>query len=155
MGPPRHIVLADPPPDSRHPELQAAGTQVMDALRKQLSADARYILVNHDSVAAVLQRTRSRDSVMHLLSADMNVSVRAQMANAKGDSVRVQLTIYDPTSMSRSSIVTVGPVPVSATATVVDSVARLAARSIWQLDHTPRRGAITSDSAPASPVKKP
>src|SRR5262249_39059049 len=32
MGPPRHVIIADPPPDRAHPDLQAAGTAVMDAL---------------------------------------------------------------------------------------------------------------------------
>ena len=166
MGPPRHLVIADPPPDSRHAELQAAGTLVMDALRKRLSAEARYVLVNHDSVVAVLQRTRSRDSVMHLLNADMNVSIRPQMIGGRPDSVRWQITIYDPTSVSRLTTVMAGPVPVSAEPALLDSIARLAARSIWQLDHMPRRGTIAPpagtpppDSAPAAaqppPVKKP
>jgi serine/threonine-protein kinase len=163
MGPPRRIIVADPPPDRRHPELQAAGTQVMDALRRQLSGVSRYVLVNHDSITAVLLRTRNRDSVMAQLGGDMNVSIRATPVSS-ADSVRWMIMLFDPTSLSRSETVNAGPVPVNGTPAVADSVAQLAARALWQLDHTPRRGAIgappTSPTAPAppvqpAPVKKP
>ncbi len=140
LGPPRHLIIADPPPDARHPELQSGGTQVMDALRKQLGGVTRYVLVNHDSVAAALQRTRSRDSVMHMLGGDMNVSIRA-LPMAHPDSVRWTVTLFDPTSQMRSDVVTVGPVPVNSPA-ASDSVAKVAARALWMLDHTPRRGVV-------------
>jgi tRNA A-37 threonylcarbamoyl transferase component Bud32 len=164
MGPPRRVIVADPPPDRLHPNLQAAANQVMDALRKQLAGTPRYILVNHDSIAAVLQQTRSRDSVMHLLAADMNVSIRAMPA-ATADSVHWLITLFDATSQSRSSTVNVGPVPVNS-AGMTDSLAKLAARALWQLDHAPRRGGNTPPTftpptapviqpAPAPAVKKP
>jgi len=118
----------------------------MDALRKQLAGSARYVLVNHDSIATVLQHTRSRDSVMHLLSADMNVSIRA-LPTASADSVHWIITLFDATSQARSTTLNVGPAPTNST-TVTDSLAALAVRSLWQLDHTPRR-------ATASPSPKP
>jgi serine/threonine-protein kinase len=146
MGPPRHVIIADPPPDRLHPEIQAAAVQVMDALRKQLAGSARYVLVNHDSIATVLQHTRSRDSVMHLLSADMNVSIRA-LPTASADSVHWIITLFDATSQARSTTLNVGPAPTNST-TVTDSLAALAVRSLWQLDHTPRRNAVTPPPKP-------
>ena len=151
MGPPRHLIIADPPADPRHPDLQSNGTQVMDALRKLLGGTRRYVLVNHDSVAAALQRTRSRDSVMHMLGGDMNVSIRA-VPTPHADSVRWTLSVFDPTSQMRSDVVTVGPVPLNSPA-ISDSVAKLAARALWMLDHTPRRNA--APAAPAAPPPKP
>ena len=79
------------------------------------------------------------------------------------------ITMFDPTSQSRSTSLNIGPVPASAAPAVVDSIARLAARSLWQLDHTPRRGGASPapaaapapppvpDSAapPAAPIKRP
>ena len=164
MGPPRRVVVADPPQDRQHPELQAAGTQVMDALRKQLGGNSRYVLVNRDSTAAALQRTRGRDSVMHLLGADMNVSIRA-MPTAGADSVRWTITLFDPTSQSRAEVVNLGPVPAKLAPALADSLARLAVRALWQLDHTPRRSGVSPPAIPpatpaqpapqAAPVKKP
>jgi hypothetical protein len=147
MGPPRRLIIADPPPDGRHPELQIGGTQVMDALRKQLGGMPRYVLVNHDSVAAALQRTRSRDSVMHMLGGDMNVSIRA-VPTARADSVRWTVSLFDPTSQLRSDVITVGPVPLNSPVTS-DSVAKLAVRALWALDHAPRR------PTPPTPPPKP
>ncbi len=149
MGPPRRVIVADPPPDSRHAELQAAGTQVMDALRKQLASVPRYVVVNHDSVAAVLLRTRNRDSVMHVLTADMNVAIRAVPVSAS-DSVRWMITVFDPTSQLRSEQINTGPVPINSAA-AADSVARLVSRAFWQLDHSPRRGTPTPSPAPPRP----
>jgi hypothetical protein len=164
MGPPRRAVVANPPQDRRHPELQAAGTQVMDALRKQLGGNSRYVLVNRDSTAAALQRTRGRDSVMRLLGADMNVSIRA-IPTAGADSVRWTITLFDPTSQSRAEVVNLGPVPANLAPALADSLARLAVRAFWQLDHTPRRNGASPPAIPpatpaqpapqAAPVKKP
>ncbi len=168
MGPPRRLLLADPPPERVHPELQAAGLQVMNALRKQLANNPRYVIINHDSTLAMLQRTRSRDSVMHSLNADMNVSIRA-LPTSSADSVHWIMTLFDPTSRSRSEVLNLGPVATSSVTAVADSLAQVAARSLAQLDHMPRRGgaddrddradsradnraAIRGD---ASPVKKP
>jgi hypothetical protein len=162
MGPPRRVLVADPPQDRRYPELQAAGTQVMDALRKILAGSSRYGLANHDSTVVALQRTRNRDAVMRQLGADMNVAIRA-VRPAGADSVRWSITMYDPTAQTRSEVVTVGPMPASATAAIADSLARLAARALWQLDHTPRAAtaaaAVPPAPAPPAPqaatVKKP
>jgi serine/threonine-protein kinase len=149
MGPPRQVIVADPPPDRSHPALQTAGVQVMDALRKQLGGSTRYVLINHDSVAAVLLRTRSRDSVMHLLGGDMNVSIRAVPAPSP-DSARWMISIFDPTAEARSELLTIGPVPLNS-ATIPDSLARLAAHALRQLDHSPRRPAPTASPAPQRP----
>ncbi|MGH7655834.1 MAG: serine/threonine-protein kinase [Gemmatimonadaceae bacterium] len=160
MGPPRHIIIADPPPDRAHPELQAAGAAVMDELRKQLEANSRYVVVNHDSTNAALARSRNRDSVMTWLGGDMNVSIRAY-PTANPDSVRWMVTLFDPTALARGETVNLGPVARSAAAAVTDSLVRLTSRGLWQLDHTPRRpGAATPPgTAPTLPtvpaVKKP
>jgi Protein kinase domain len=146
MGPARHVIVADPPPDRQHPELQTAGVQVMDALRKQLAGGGRYLVVNHDSTAAALARTRSRDSVMTMLGGDMNVSIRP-FPSPRADSVRWIVTLFDPTSQGRSQTVTVGPVPSNSTA-INDSIAKLAVRALWQLDHMPRRRAPASAPKP-------
>ncbi len=148
MGPPRHVVIADPPPDRAHPDLQAAGTAVMDELRKQLAGNARYMVINHDSTAAALTRSRNRDSVMIWLGGDMNVSIRAYPASA--DSVRWMVSLFDPTSMARGETVNLGPVARAAGSSMTDSLVHLASRALWQLDHTPRRG-----GAPAAPVSAP
>ena len=157
MGPPRHVIVADPPPDRAHPDLQAAGIAVMEELRKQLAANPRYMVVNHDSTTAALARSRNRDSVMAWLGGDMNVSIRAY-APAGTDSMRLVLSLWDPTSMTRGETVNFGPVPRSGDATTTDSLVKLATRALWQLDHTPRRtnpGAAPGNppfTAPAPPV---
>ena len=127
MGPPRHVIIADPPPDRAHPELQAAGTAVMDELRKQLAGNARYVLVNHDSMTAALMRSRNRDSVMTWLGGDMNVSIRAYPA-ASPDSVRWLVSLFDPTSMARGETVNILAGPVNAPAAVADSLVPISPR---------------------------
>jgi hypothetical protein len=161
LGPPRHVIIADPPADHAHPDVQPAGTAVMDELRKQLAGNERYVVVNQDSTNAALARSRNRDSVMIWLGGDMNVSIRA-FSTPSRDSVRWQVTLFDPTSITRSQTINLGPVARSGDAPVTDTLARLASRALWQLDHTPRREiisvapGITPPSAPTPPViKKP
>jgi serine/threonine-protein kinase len=139
MGPARRIVVADPPLDPRHPAIQAAGVQLMDALRKALGANPRYVLVSRDSTAAALLLSRRRDSVMHALNADMNASIRGY-PTPSADSVRWEMRLDDPTSQMRSATIRFGTLPVNVTSTVADSVVRRSMRALWQLDHTPRRG---------------
>jgi hypothetical protein len=162
LGPPRHVIIADPPPDHAHPDVQPAGTAVMDALRRQLAGNARYVIVNQDSTNAALARSRNRDSVMSWLGGDMNVSIRGYSTPSR-DSVRWQITLFDPTAVTRSQSVSIGPIARTDNPPVTDSLARLASRALWQLDHTPRREInsvappdITPPTAPSPPViKKP
>jgi tRNA A-37 threonylcarbamoyl transferase component Bud32 len=139
MGPARRIVVADPPADSRHPQLQASGTQLMDALRNALAANARFVVVSHDSTVAELRLSRNRDTVLRALDADMNASIRGYMV-ANPDSVHWVITVFDPTAQLHSQSVSIGPVPLVPTPAVADSVTRLTMRALWQLDHLPRRG---------------
>jgi hypothetical protein len=163
MGPSRRIIVADPPPDARHQALADAGTQLMGALRTALGANQRYVVISRDSTAGALRSSRNRDSVMHLLNADMNVSIRGYQS-ANPDSVRWIITLVDPTSQLHSQTVSVGPVALGATASLADSVSQLSMRMLWQLDHSPRRGAVAAPGspptaptppAPAAPIKKP
>jgi tRNA A-37 threonylcarbamoyl transferase component Bud32 len=154
MGPPRRIVVADPPPDARHQAIEGAGTQLMDALRNALGANPRYVVISRDSTAAALHGSRNRDSVMHSLNADMNASIRGYQAPSP-DSVRWIITLVDPTSQLRSQTVSVGPVTLGATASLADSVAQLAARALWQLDHMPRRDAPAAAPSPPAPPTQP
>ncbi|HXD22087.1 MAG TPA: hypothetical protein VN613_01920, partial [Gemmatimonadaceae bacterium] len=161
MGPPRHVVIADPPPDRSHPDFQAAGIAVLDELRKQLATNSRYLVVNHDSTNAALERSRNRDSVMAWLGGDMNVSIRTY-PTASRDSVRWQVTLVDPSSFTRITTVALGPVAKTGDPSVADSLVRLTSRALWQLDHMPRRPVapvtpgMTPPAAPAAPViKKP
>ena len=150
----RHVIVADPPADSRRPDLQIAGTQVMDAVRKQLAGNSRYQIVNRDSTNAMLQRSRNRDSVMQALGGDMNISIR--VVPSRADSLRWMVTLFDPTSQSRSTSVTI-VAPASAAAAITDSIARLAMAGLFQLDHTPRRSAAPTPPQPptAGVVPKP
>jgi hypothetical protein len=143
----RHVIVADPPPDPRHPDLQQDGTQVMDAVRKLLVANPRYVLVNRDSTAAALLRSRNRDSVMAALGGDMNVSIRVMPSHA--DSLRWMVTLFDPTSQGRSQTLNIAA-PVGAAAAITDSIARLALRALLELDHAPRRGAPPTPAQPPS-----
>ncbi len=141
MGPPRRIVIADPPADRQRPELQLSGIVLMDSLRRKLTPVARYVIVNHDSVNAMLQKTRGRDSVMHALGAEVNASIRPLPSRSK-DSVSWMMTLYDPSSKSRTQVITVGPMPVAASAAIADSLSKMAIRALWQLDHQPRRADV-------------
>ena len=145
FGPPRHVIVADPPADPRRPELQSAGTQVMESVRKQLAGNPRYVVVNRDSTAAALQHSRNRDSVMAALGGDMNISIRVMPSRA--DSLRWMVTLFDPTSQGRSQTLNI-QAPASAAAAITDSIAHLAIAGLFQLDHTPRRQSATQTPTP-------
>ena len=153
MGPPRRIVVADPPPDPQHPELQTAGVQLMDALRRALSGARRFVLVDRDSTQAILQRTRNRQAVMRTLNADMNASIRV-LPTPGADSARLVVTLFDQSSQARSQVISLGPVPLSAVASLADSVSRLSMRALWLLDHTPRRTGDAGRSGPTAPHRR-
>ena len=137
MGPPRRVVVADPRPNPQHPELQAAGARLMDALRRRLSAVLRFALANHDSTQTVLQRTRNPDVVMRTLNSDLAVAISGQPAGP--DSVRWIVSLFDATSQAHVQFDTLGPLPLSSTPAVADSLARLMMRGLYQIERSPRR----------------
>jgi len=137
MGPPRRVVVADPRPNPQHPELQAAGARLMDALRRRLSAVPRFALANHDSTQTVLQRTRNPDVVMRTLNSDLAAAISGQPAGP--DSVRWIVSLFDATSQAHVQFDTLGPLPLSSTPAVADSLARLMMRGLYQIERSPRR----------------
>jgi serine/threonine-protein kinase len=156
MGPPRRVVVADPRPNPAHPELQTAGAQLMDALRRRLSVVPRFALANHDSTQIVLQRTRNPDAVMHTLNADLAAAISGQPAGA--DSVRWIVTLFDANSQARMQSDTLGPLPLNSTPAVADSLARLMMRGLYQIERSPRRASVappTPPEAPAQPAPQP
>jgi hypothetical protein len=137
MGPPRRVVVADPRPNPQHPELQAAGARLMDALRRRLSAVPRFALANHDSTQTVLQRTRNPDVVMRTLNSDLAAAISGLPAGS--DSVRWIVSLFDATSQAHVHVDTLGPLPLSSTPAVADSLARLMMRGLYQIERSPRR----------------
>ena len=158
MLPPRRVVVADPRPNPAHPEMQAAGVQLMDALRRRLSAVPRFALANHDSTQAVLRRIRRNpDAVMHTLNADLAAAISGQAAGT--DSVRWIVSLFDANSQARAHVDTLGPLPLNATPAVSDSLARLMMRGLFQIERSPRRASVTpqptAPPAPAEPGAQP
>ena len=157
MGPPRRVVVADPRPSASHPEIQAAGVQLMDALRRRLSAVPRFALANHDSTQTVLRRTRNPDAVMRTLGADLAAAITGQPAGA--DSVRWIVSIFDATSQAHVRFDTLGPLPLNVTPPVADSLARLMMRGLFQMERSPRRAGVSpqpmAPAAPPDPLAQP
>ena len=154
MGAPRRVVVADPRPNRAHPELQAAGAQLMDALRRRLSAVPRFALANHDSTQTALQRTRNPDAVMRTLNSDLAAAISGQPAGA--DSVRWIVSLFDANSQVRMQSDTLGPLPLNSTPAVADSLARLMMRSLYQIERSPRRSSVTPPAtAPPTPPEAP
>ncbi|HEX7546812.1 MAG TPA: serine/threonine-protein kinase [Gemmatimonadaceae bacterium] len=157
MGPPRRVVVADPRPNPLHPEVQAAGVQLMDALRRRLSAVPRLALANHDSTQTVLQRTRNPNAVMRALKADLAAAISGQPAGV--DSVRWIVSLFDANSQVRAQSDTLGPLPLNSTPAVADSLARLMMRDLFQIERSPRRASVTPPSTapptPPAPLAQP
>ena len=158
MGPARRVVVTDPRPNPAHPEIQTAGVQLMDALRRRLSAVPRFALANRDSTRTVLQRMRRNpDAVMRTLNADLAAAIAGQPAGT--DSVRWIVSLFDANSQARVRFDTLGPLPLNSTPAVADSLARLMMHGLFQIERSPRRtGAAPPGASPPAaqePVSQP
>jgi len=91
---PRRIVVAEPPELRNWPEAAVIGRAVADSLRRTLAARRQqYVLVDQDSVRAVLAKTRGATEISKALNADLLVAI--QLQPLRGDSALLLLTSFD------------------------------------------------------------
>jgi hypothetical protein len=138
MGPPRRLVVWSHPPDRARPEVEAAGNALTDNFRNALRTNPRYIVVSSDETLNALAKSRQRDIVAQMLRADLMVTIRG---NAQRDSLVWTATAWDLAAHPALEQRTVNSprVPVSAPATVADSLLRGVAKALDVVDHAPRR----------------
>ena len=151
MGPPRRIFISIPPTFRRYPELATAANVVLDSLRRRLGTKKRYVIIDHDSVRALLAKTRTADSLSKLLKVDLFASLYP--AINRDSSVVWMLTVRDlsanTTYGSRSVHVAT---PHDSLLAPLDSLVRGAIRLLGEMDRAPRRKDTDWRTAPASPT---
>lgn len=71
----RRVVVAPPRPSRGRPDLNAAADLLVDSINAGFARNSRFAVVPHDSVEAVLLRSRTVDAVREALNADVIVSL--------------------------------------------------------------------------------
>jgi eukaryotic-like serine/threonine-protein kinase len=95
---PRRVVIAEPPDQSRWPEAGLLGRAVADSLRRTLRfRRQQFVVVDQDSVRAVLAKTTGVAEISKALNADLIVAIRLQPL--RGDSAMLMLQSYDLTAV--------------------------------------------------------
>ena len=177
MGAPRRIFVSIPSEARRMTPVGAASGAIMDSLRKTLSRNKRYVVIDRDSVRDALGRTRTTDSIAKLLNVDLFASLYPNVA--KDSSVQWTLTVRDLTAHPAFNMRTTSVHPrADSVAWVTDTLVRASLRMLEEMDRAPRRrddggvgmtrvfingptapGASAQPSPipapPATPVKKP
>jgi hypothetical protein len=91
---PRRIVVAEPPEQRNWPEATLLARAVADSLRRTLSGRRQqYVVVDQDSVSAVLAKTRGAADISKALNSDLLVAI--QLQPLRGDSALLVLTSFD------------------------------------------------------------
>jgi serine/threonine-protein kinase len=175
MGGPRRLFVSIPSEARRSTAVGASAGAIMDSLRKALSRNKRYIVIDRDSVRDALARTRTTDSIAKLLNVELFASLYPTVG--RDSSVQWTLTLRDltahPAFGSRSTSV---HTRADSIPWVTDTLIRAGLRMLDEIDRAPRRrddpttrviitgpggGAPTvplpqpTPAAPATPVKKP
>lgn len=138
MGPPRRIFVAFPTLNSRSRFLSPQVDSVVDSLRSALARDGRYLLIPRDSVAAMLQRTRTITAIADTMQVELFASVSASVL--PDTSIIWQVTTRDlgahPSYATRSiTMHTMRPVLLKG----LDSLVAGTTRSLRDQDRAPRR----------------
>ena len=108
---PRRVIVSEPRENRAWPETPLIGRAVADSLRRMLRARPRqYVVVNQDSVRAVIANERNPDSVGAALSAELIASI--QLLPTRGDSGFLLLQLYDLGADRRSRVRTAAGRPV-------------------------------------------
>ncbi|MDA1080259.1 MAG: serine/threonine-protein kinase [Gemmatimonadetes bacterium] len=148
MGPARRVAVTEARTTSRAlAEAATYGAMLADTLRRTIGASARFVLVNADSVAAALQKTRTIDDLSTILGADMFASITT--FRTPSDSVVWQVTVRDLTA-GRGGIRSwvSGATAVGGPIVGLDSLLAVTAAQLTQMDRAPRR---REPSAPREP----
>ncbi len=138
LGGPRRLIVWTHPRDPQHPDVEAAGTAVMDQLRKSLAANPRYQVVPTEETIAVLSKTRTPADVSTAARAELMLTIRGTVQR---DSILWTVRVRDLGAFGpyQDRGVTAGRVPLSAPSANVDSLTRAVSGMLQVVDRAPRR----------------
>ncbi|MBX9928891.1 MAG: hypothetical protein K2X99_08260, partial [Gemmatimonadaceae bacterium] len=140
MGPPRRIVIADPPVvNARRPEASAAAVAALDTLRRAFAQSKRYLVVRPELVRSALARTRTIDDLADEFQADLFVSLRG-LPHASPDSTVWLIQVHDlgATSAFRTRVMST-TVALANPAAAWSAIVAMTKGAIEELDRAPRR----------------
>jgi eukaryotic-like serine/threonine-protein kinase len=137
---PRRLVIAEPPDQSRWPEAGLLGRAVADSLRRTLRfRRQQFVVVDQDSVRAVLAKTTGVAEISKALNADLIVAIRLQAL--RGDSAMLLVQTYDLTAVPQYRNRTAGGRPSlkSETLAGLDQVLLSTVTNLDEMTRAPRR----------------
>ena len=137
---PRRIVVAEPPDQRQWPEAGLLGRAVADSLRRMLSGRRQeYVVVDQDSMRAVLTKTRSIAEISKALNADLLVSI--QLQPLRGDSAILLVRSFDLGAVPQYRNRSAGGRPSSKSEALkgLDQVLLTTLTYLEDMSHAPRR----------------
>jgi len=137
---PRRVVIAEAPDQSRWPEASLLGRAVADSLRRTLrSRGQQFVVVDQDSVRAVLAKTRDVTEISKALNADLIVALRLQVV--RGDSAMLFIQSFDTGAIPqyRSRSANGRPVPKTEALAGLDQVLLSTLTYLDEMSRAPRR----------------
>lgn len=140
MGPARRVVITEPNITSRTLQpSQSVALQFSDRLRKLLSKNKRFTIVDRDSVRALAQTVRSINEIAPMLHADVVANV--QLYRANGDSVIWQLTARDLSASPAYGVRVWATKPMTQGDRIagLDTLLARTAKDLEEMDKAPRR----------------
>jgi serine/threonine-protein kinase len=159
----RRIVVVEPRPSSRWPELEQVGRAVADSLRAML-AKRSYIIVNPDSVRTQRLTYNTVPELAANLSSELLVSIKIderppRRGQAGPDSVLLRITAYDLTARSQYSQRTL---PAALSWTVheeilgnLEAILLQTVGALEEMSRAPRRTSNDPNSATGASVTMP
>lgn len=131
----RRVVITEPR-ETKRGDLKALSQALIDSLRRSLSKRGGYLLVDQDSVRAVLQQSRSLSVVADALRPDLLISPAFLGA---GDSLTLMVTIRDLTNPTGAGLrMPTSKIRVGDPGSLATGI-QLVLRNIDDLARTPRR----------------
>ena len=124
-----------PPRDSQRDELNVFARMLSDSLRKALGQKRGYSVVDADSVAAVVARTRTRVEVQRAVNADLFVT---QSVAGYGDTMTVMVTIRDANNSPLGMRMASGKVDLKNPAPSIPAIVKLVGAQLDNLSTTHR-----------------
>ena len=138
MGPPRRLFISYPSPSRSRAFAASASDSLVDSLRRTLSRNKRYVLIDADSARDVLSKTRNLNEISKTLNVDLFASIF--VSPLPDSSVIWTLQLRDLSAHSAYGVraVTSKSGPTSLLAGTDSLVAR-AVRYLQEIDRAPRR----------------
>jgi serine/threonine-protein kinase len=137
---PRRLVIAEPPDQRGWPEAQLLARAVADSLRRFLRTRPRqFVVVDQDSVRAVLTRTRGAAEISRELNADLIVAINLQPFRADSGFLLLQSYDMGAAGQYRSRSAGSKPAPRNQVFSYLDQVLLSTLTNLEEMSRAPRR----------------